>query len=335
MVKENLDTSIDRLVEYINANGSVTVTNAAKVLALNPDEVEKLGEMLAESGLISIRYELTNTILTSKKKPEVKPTLTPKFKQLAVEESKKIEKQVLDTESIFEFIEADLNKRINIAQNNLKKLSEQTNVDEKEVEKTEKEVQKVIEELHVMENKVNDLYKKIYLFDQQLQTFKDNIKKLERKKPSLIDKIKNFLGFKTKVEVIPETEVEEPNELKERAKLIEKKIESKNLQPLESKEIIKTKTRVPRTAFQKIIEKQRKTRVKPEEKLEPSEMKTVKLKPAPAKNLKKLKTTWKKTRAKRSLKTRVKILKFKRKGVWIKAWFKNGRFYKIKELKTS
>jgi hypothetical protein len=26
------------------------------------------------------------------------------------------------------------------------------------------------------------------------------------------------------------------------------------------------------------------------------------------------------------------MVKFKRNGVWIKAWFKNGRFFKVSEL---
>ncbi|MCL5011760.1 MAG: hypothetical protein M1594_02605 [Candidatus Marsarchaeota archaeon] len=360
MIKENLDTSIDRLVEYINANESVSVTNAAKVLAMNPDEVEKLGEMLAESGLISIRYELTNTILTSKKKIISKPTLTPQFKQLAVDEGKKIEKQIFDTESIFEFIESDLNKRINIAQNNLRKLSQQTNIDEKEMEKTESEMQKVIEEVHVMENRVNGLYKRIYVFDQQLQTFKDNIKKIEKRKPSIIEKIKSIFGIKKKIEVIPESEMEEADELKKKTKMLEKKIDGKPLQPLESKIIEggkRAKIEIPIQEFKKIAENRKeskrqankaesktvekkearkieKTAIEEKKLLKIHKRKKIKLR----KEIKQRKTgEIKKTRhVEKEIKkrrVRIRILKFRRKGVWIKAWMKNGRFLKIKELR--
>lgn len=362
MIKENLDTSIDRLVEYINANESVSVTNAAKVLAMNPDEVEKLGEMLAESGLISIRYELTNTILASKKKIILKPTLSPQFKQLAVEEGKKIEKQIFDTESIFEFIESDLNKRINIAQNNLRKLSQQTNIDEKDVEKTESEMQKVIEEVHVMENRVNELYKRIYVFDQQLQTFRDNIKKIEKRKPSIIERIKNIFGIKRKMEVIPESEVEEASELEEKAKMLEKKMEGKPLQPLESKIIEvgkQAKIEIPIQGFKKIVEsrvesKNRENKIekgrvekKEVEKTAVEEEKPRKIhkikkheKVKSSKEIKQRKANeFKKARRVvreiKKRKVKIRVLKFRRKGVWIKAWMKDGRFFKIKELRGS
>ncbi len=374
MIKENLDTSIDRLVEYINANESVSVTNAAKVLAMNPDEVEKLGEMLAESGLISIRYELTNTILTAKKKIVQKATLAPQSKPLTAEEGKKIEKQVYDTESIFEFIETDLNKRINIAQNNLKKLSQQANVPKEEVEKTEKEMQKIIEEVHIMENRVNELYKKVYLFDQQLQTFRENIKKLEVRKPSLIDRIKNLFRMKRKTEIIPESEVEEANEMKEKAKIMERKLEERKIQPLETKPVEQgknnAKIEIPREKFEKIAqiraEKKKLEKTKNKENPEKEKIKKIEKEVEKTKQIKKEKkekAVKEKTKEERKIKkkkerkthagkkatkqvvrtviamkkrektkVKTKTIKFKRNGVWIEAWIKNGRFFKLKEI---
>jgi len=55
-MKETLETVIDKLVSYVQENGSVSVTMASKMLAMDPSEVEKLAEILAASGLIEVKY---------------------------------------------------------------------------------------------------------------------------------------------------------------------------------------------------------------------------------------------------------------------------------------
>ena len=66
MVREDIETVIDRLYDYILVNKNVRIKDAASALALPEEQVEKLALLLEESNLIDLHYTLGGARLASK-----------------------------------------------------------------------------------------------------------------------------------------------------------------------------------------------------------------------------------------------------------------------------
>jgi len=69
MPAEAVSTVIDRLVELVNARGPISVKDAAKALAMTEVQIEDMANVLAESGMLRVRYTLTGIFLEPKRMP--------------------------------------------------------------------------------------------------------------------------------------------------------------------------------------------------------------------------------------------------------------------------
>ena len=115
-IKERVETTIDRLVDFVQKKGKVSMKEAAKSLALEISQVEELADVLQESGLIEVKYGITGVSLLSKKisreqaKESVKKLKedTEKIRGLAIV----IAKDILDSEQSFEFADENIEKRL-------------------------------------------------------------------------------------------------------------------------------------------------------------------------------------------------------------------------------
>ena len=121
MKEKEIDTVIDRLFELVNGQGRISVSAAARALALNPDQVDKMGLVLESNKLISVSYEFWGTVL-SKRKIELEEVVRSleKSPNGLLDESKEMNEQVLGSENLTNFIDRDIKKRLQIAERLLK-----------------------------------------------------------------------------------------------------------------------------------------------------------------------------------------------------------------------
>ena len=70
MVKENIETVIDRILDFVNRSGKVPLGDAAAAVARPANQVEKLALLLEEKGLLEVHYEITGVKLSPPKRPQ-------------------------------------------------------------------------------------------------------------------------------------------------------------------------------------------------------------------------------------------------------------------------
>ncbi|MCX6777362.1 MAG: hypothetical protein NT157_00575 [Candidatus Micrarchaeota archaeon] len=99
-VKEEMSTVIDKVLDFIQRKGRVTVCEVAVALALNHVQVERMVAMLEESGVISVRYALIDSGKTELIAKEARNTG-------AIEKLKQDEERIKELTSL---IDKDLEK---------------------------------------------------------------------------------------------------------------------------------------------------------------------------------------------------------------------------------
>ncbi|MFH0971892.1 MAG: hypothetical protein V1835_04985 [Candidatus Micrarchaeota archaeon] len=176
-----LDTSIDRLVEFVTLKKSCTVDDASKSLGMPSKQVEELAEILAESGLIDVRYEFSGIRLTpkivrkegddAKGKAERKLTLAERMDGIG--------KELQDAENMFVFSEKDILRKV-----------ENAKVHFKEIEKYE-----------ISEQSIPVLKKKAFELDSSIRVFEEKIDSLEKATLDVRKEVDMFAGQVEKIQV--------------------------------------------------------------------------------------------------------------------------------------
>ena len=172
MVKEDIQTVIDRLSDYITAGGSVSLKDASKAVARKPAQVERFALLLEEAGIIEVRYSLSGVKLVAKKKPTAPDTASEKASRTeSTTDADRLEREVLTSENLLKFFESDIERRINISEALLKDLEtrEGFTVDE-----------------------LNHLKSEVDLALRQLESFTDEVRKLGERERDFHDKLKEF-----------------------------------------------------------------------------------------------------------------------------------------------
>ncbi|HLC47944.1 MAG TPA: hypothetical protein VJI13_02620, partial [Candidatus Norongarragalinales archaeon] len=105
-----LDTSIDRLVEFVRLKGSCTVDDAAKSLGLASKQIEELSEILAESGIIDVRYEFSGIRLSPKIVKKEAAASSAGKKDSATDRLEGVKRELQDAENMFIFSEKDIRR---------------------------------------------------------------------------------------------------------------------------------------------------------------------------------------------------------------------------------
>lgn len=182
MVKEDIETVIDRLYDYINANKSTTVKDAALILSMPEEQVEKLAFLLEDSSLIEVRYSLTGAKLVSKAAATPKPALEKEAKESFESKAGVLEEQVESAESIAGFMEKDLIRRLKQAESNLKALESQKTISQEQVVQLESEMSWISDRLSAFEQAVKKVEAEGGSLFSEVEVFKSRLKTLEKKK---------------------------------------------------------------------------------------------------------------------------------------------------------
>lgn len=161
----DIETSIDRLLNYVRAKGQVELYSAAQAMALPPAQVEKIAGMLEQSGLLEVRYRLTGILLVAKDhaQPEQKVALERKASVLK-EQEQRLEREVKDSERLVEFVEEDLMKRLHSAENALTEI-------ENTGEFTEEELRTLREEIDTLRVEVDAVRQRTKLLEHEEEEF--------------------------------------------------------------------------------------------------------------------------------------------------------------------
>ena len=197
MVKEDIETVIDRLYDYINANKQTSVKDAATILALPEEQVEKLSFLLEESNLIEVRYSLTGATLVSKEKAEPKHISKEEAKESFEGKAGLLEEQVVSAESIAEFMEKDLMRRLKDAEANLKALESQKTISQYDVKKLHGEMNYLSEKMAAFEQAVKRVEERGGGLSSEIDLYKKRLKVLEKTKAEkpVQQKLMEFLVF--------------------------------------------------------------------------------------------------------------------------------------------
>lgn len=187
MVKDDLDTVIDRLQDYVAVNHTTTLANASKVLGIPAQKLEKFALLLEESGLLEVKYGLKDVLLISKNDAAEKKN--EKKQASALDRSVDMEREVMMSENLLEFMESDIERRIRLAEEKLKSLEQTPLFSREEGEKVRKEFDTMLKQLELFGKEIEKLSGKEREFYSEISGFKDRIDSLESSTPPLPPKL--------------------------------------------------------------------------------------------------------------------------------------------------
>ncbi len=179
---ENIETVIDRFLDYVKTNNQVSLSNVASALAISSSQAERLATLLEQSGFIEIHYGIRDVMVSSKKTEETASKIqkeTQVGKSKAIEQSKEIEHEVLTAENLLKFFERDIGRRIEIAGQLLKDIEDNNELSPADVEKVEMEVDLALGQLAAFSSEVKTLSDIEENFYQRLTEFKTKLHSLK------------------------------------------------------------------------------------------------------------------------------------------------------------
>lgn len=196
MVKEDLETVIDRLLDYVQTNKSVTLNAASKALALNANQVERLALLLEESELMEVQYTIFGVRLVPRhpgeedeasKREEAKRKVSEILRQ-----TQSLEREVMTAEHLLGFMERDIVRRLEVAGDLLEALEKKKNYTPAELEFVRKELDLLSKQLDAFSSEVKQLNDKELAFYSEIDDFRQRlrlIKASEVGRQSLFDKM--------------------------------------------------------------------------------------------------------------------------------------------------
>ncbi|MBI5229641.1 hypothetical protein HY991_06015 [Candidatus Micrarchaeota archaeon] len=188
-IRADLETVIDRLTEYVALRRRTTVKQVASALSIPAPEVERLALLLQESGLIEVRYGLMDIDLIAKEVPkkEAEEKLVSvaaeirREKDVLREESIELEKEVLESENILEFMEKDIFRRIQNAEELIKTIESTERLTEDDIDYLAKEVDFLMKQIAKFRAETKKIEARSESFEQTIRSFDDQLEQLRRR----------------------------------------------------------------------------------------------------------------------------------------------------------
>lgn len=190
-----LDTPIDRLVEYVKLKKSTTVEEAAKALSLPSKEVEELAEILAESGLINLRYEFSGIRLTPKlvKAEDAKPGEAGAKGRGVLERVNSVEQELKSASDMFAFSEKDISRRVEAVRSHFKEI-ESLEVKDEEVEPLKRKTLALMSQTRVLEDNVEALRKQAAGVEQEMASFQQRLEAHPQQRRGILGRIRSVFS---------------------------------------------------------------------------------------------------------------------------------------------
>ncbi|MFH1106793.1 MAG: hypothetical protein V1787_02760 [Candidatus Micrarchaeota archaeon] len=168
-----LDTAIDRLVEYVKLKNGTSVVEASRALQMPVKDVEELADILAESGLINVKYEFSGIRLTPKlaMPADAKPSQAPPRRTTVLERFSGVEKELKGASDLFVFSEKDLSRRLEAVQAHFQEI-ERMSLTTEETEAMRRMAPALIIETRGFEEKVGALKARAALLEAEVEAFR-------------------------------------------------------------------------------------------------------------------------------------------------------------------
>lgn len=209
---ENVETVIDRFLDYIKTNKKTKLSEVAGALGIKEEQAERIALLLEQASFVELQYNVGSVTVSIKTVPiaqsDKKEEGVEVTKSKAVVEGEELERQVLTAENLLKFFEKDISRRVSIAEKLLVDLEKQKNVTPEDVKEVESEIDLALSQLAAFSSEVKDLadmeehfYNRLTHFREKLNSFKKGQKIIEE--VTLIEKIiiwikKLFASFKNK-----------------------------------------------------------------------------------------------------------------------------------------
>ncbi|MFA4946252.1 MAG: hypothetical protein WC607_01785 [Candidatus Micrarchaeia archaeon] len=197
MVKEDLETVIDRLLDYVRTNKLCTLNQAAKALALGPYQVEKLALLLEESELMEVQYTLLGVKLAprfpekeeEKKKAEVKAKAS-----LILQQTQALEKEVSTSEHLLEFMEHDITRRLDVARSLLQQLDRKKDYSQAELAFVKKETEGLSKQMTAFSARLAELKVREESFGKDVDKFEARLSRVKTNEKRVLTALESLLS---------------------------------------------------------------------------------------------------------------------------------------------
>ncbi|MFA6048426.1 MAG: hypothetical protein WC792_00570 [Candidatus Micrarchaeia archaeon] len=178
--KDDLDTVIDRLYEYVRINKRVGLDAAASALGLPSAQAEKLALLLEQSKLIRVQYSLGKTELFSyEEETQVAAAKAPAQGRSLRDITNTLEHEAMSSESVLEFMERDLLRRIRLSESTIEAMEHTGSYTEEDVGFLKKEVEILDAQLAHFRSEVSQLDAIQREFEGKVREFEKRIRELE------------------------------------------------------------------------------------------------------------------------------------------------------------
>jgi len=193
---ENVETVIDRLVEFVKLKGRVRVAEAARALGMGAAHVENIARLLEESGLVEVHYTFTGTEISSirAQKKEERPKTAEKAG--TAEAGRTFEKYVRESERVFEFLEEEVLKKLAAAGLLLERL-EKEELGEADKKALKNEVAGVIAALNAFENALQKIVRSEKDFRRRINSTNRRLETVERRRIGVLQRLKSVFARAT------------------------------------------------------------------------------------------------------------------------------------------
>lgn len=187
VIKEDIETVVDRLEDYVRINRKVGAKEAASALGITPQQVEKLALLLEESGLIEVKYALTGVVLTDKSQAAKDEEMKEQGAKDALKAAKTVERanamgmEVAASEGIIRFFEKDMQRRVADAEKLLEQLETAEEYSPSELAEVKRAVSSATEQLKAFSLELDRIHQNETRFYDRLYAFKQKIEGLEKR----------------------------------------------------------------------------------------------------------------------------------------------------------
>lgn len=159
-MREDIETVIDRLLDFVRTNGRVRLQSAASALALSPQQAEKIALLLEESSLLEVEYTLGGIYLSPVKNnvdgdgipghsaDSPRPPASPATEGESAAEVARLEREVLASENLLKFFERDIERRILVVDALLDNLEKRDDFSEEELSRAVHEIKLASDQLN-------------------------------------------------------------------------------------------------------------------------------------------------------------------------------------------
>ncbi len=187
---ENVETVIDRFLEYVRNNKQTALANVASALAISSSQAERIAILLEQSGFIEMHYGLRDVTVSVKavqKDTETKLEKPEETKSRSLEEMAEVEKEVMIAENLLKFFERDISRRVQFAEQLLQEVEKRRDLRTEDLEEVEREVELALSQLAAFSTEIKTLAEKEDHFYKQLITFRKKLNAMKGKKEVIME----------------------------------------------------------------------------------------------------------------------------------------------------